>query len=551
MSDDPLARVPEQPPEDTLFSRVVSRGVLEGGLVLDIVGVDAARGTIAGEPGLVAIVHAVGSPERDLASLMEEGRRRGLALILVGGGDREAEWARAAVPTYTGEGIHVGHVRDDGRYTAVTRRAPHYPWLKAPFPASDWPNVRRVLAERGESARVQAEAVRDRSAGHHVYATFGLLAVCCALYGAEWAFHADSWVAAAIAMGALYPDGVARGEVWRLASSTFLHGDLLHLGMNMYVLWALGSNVERILGARRFLLLYAMAGLAGGLASLLHLEGYSLGASGALWGMMVAQAALAWRDTGLIPDAMRAGMRRGTLQNLVINILISFQPGVDWAAHLGGAIAGGLLVLTGLLTLGIPRLAAVGDGSDETARVPALVSAGAWLGTAAMAGGLVVALVTGEVWSLSEPTPERVPLTTAGWTAEIPDRLEPSTVPGVEGSAFGDIPADPALVIVFVTPLDAPIPPDERAAAFDQVERELGEPETGFTADGGWRRSEINAVPVDEIGYAGPNGLAYRVAVVLQDEGVVVVQAFWAAGARGGWFSLPRQVALSARSGTR
>lgn len=133
----------------------------------------------------------------------------------------------------------------------------------------------------------------------------------------------------------MWPVGVAvGGEWWRLITAAFLHGSILHIAFNMYVLFALGPTLERILGHGRYLVLYLLAALGGGVASYAFsdIRTVSVGASGAIFGLMGA----------LVVAGRR--LRYDITQVLVllgINIVIGFlSPGVDWRAHLGGMVTG-------------------------------------------------------------------------------------------------------------------------------------------------------------------------------------------------------------------
>ncbi len=133
----------------------------------------------------------------------------------------------------------------------------------------------------------------------------------------------------------MWPVGVAvHGEWWRLVTAAFLHGSFLHIAFNMYVLFALGPTLERILGHGRYVVLYLMAALGGGVASYAFSEvnTVSVGASGAIFGLMGA----------LVVAGRR--LRYDVTQVLVllgINVVIGFiAPGVDWRAHLGGLVTG-------------------------------------------------------------------------------------------------------------------------------------------------------------------------------------------------------------------
>lgn len=88
--------------------------------------------------------------------------------------------------------------------------------------------------------------------------------------------------------GALVPELVARGEWWRLLASVFLHSGAIHLGFNMLSLYYLGSFVEESFGRGRFLALYILSGISGGVAYLYFgdFTGPAVGASGAIFGLL-------------------------------------------------------------------------------------------------------------------------------------------------------------------------------------------------------------------------------------------------------------------------
>lgn len=138
----------------------------------------------------------------------------------------------------------------------------------------------------------------------------------------------------------MVPGAIALDDQWwRLLSPVLLHGSLLHLFFNMYVLWMLGQQLERVLGHSRFLALYVVSALGGSAASYAFsgLQTVSVGASGAVFGLM---AALVITGRFLRYDVSQAVVLIG------INTVIGFVvPGIDWRAHLGGLITGGLIAL--------------------------------------------------------------------------------------------------------------------------------------------------------------------------------------------------------------
>src|SRR5439155_13689466 len=87
--------------------------------------------------------------------------------------------------------------------------------------------------------------------------------------------------------------GVAQGDWWRLITAAFLHYGPIHLGLNMLVLWFIGPALEEYFGRWRYLLVYLVAGLAGSAGALLVTPNSpTVGASGAIWGLMGAAVLL-------------------------------------------------------------------------------------------------------------------------------------------------------------------------------------------------------------------------------------------------------------------
>ena len=128
---------------------------------------------------------------------------------------------------------------------------------------------------------------------------------------------------------------IDNGEWYRLISSGFLHYGLIHVGMNMFLLWQLGQLLEPALGRSRFALLY-FAAMFGGSAGALALSPNALtgGASGAVFGLMAA-AAVGLQQRGVNP------MKTGIGGTLILNLLITFTiPGISIGGHVGGALMG-------------------------------------------------------------------------------------------------------------------------------------------------------------------------------------------------------------------
>jgi membrane associated rhomboid family serine protease len=169
------------------------------------------------------------------------------------------------------------------------------------------------------------------------------------------------------------PD-VANGGWWRLITAGFLHANILHIGLNMLILWFVGSPLEEMLGRGRFALLYFVSLLAGSAGALLQAPFVlTVGASGAIFGLFGALLVIEYFATGQIVGGQAFGL-------IVINLIFSFTfSGISWGGHIGGLVGGilGTLVLArfgrghpaygrvGLL--GIAGLLLVGAGSVAVA----------------------------------------------------------------------------------------------------------------------------------------------------------------------------------------
>jgi membrane associated rhomboid family serine protease len=141
--------------------------------------------------------------------------------------------------------------------------------------------------------------------------------------------------------GALSRAAIQDGEYWRLLTAGFLHDGLAHLLFNMFGLWILGSILEPAIGTRRFAVIYFVSLLCGSFGSLLQEDVFrTVGASGAVFGLMGATAVVMWnRGLNILESGL--GLWIG------LNLVISFLPGlhISWGGHVGGLIGGTLCAL--------------------------------------------------------------------------------------------------------------------------------------------------------------------------------------------------------------
>jgi rhomboid protease GluP len=144
------------------------------------------------------------------------------------------------------------------------------------------------------------------------------------------------------ALGADSPILLSEGAVWRAMTSVFLHAGLLHFLMNCFALWQLGRAVQVIFGGTLLLTSFLFTGLVASLVSdgwfaLQDEVGFSVGASGAVCGLMGLLIGHFRRRTDIVAQALRRQLITWAIVNLVLGLVI---PNVNNAAHLGGFVAG-------------------------------------------------------------------------------------------------------------------------------------------------------------------------------------------------------------------
>jgi membrane associated rhomboid family serine protease len=159
----------------------------------------------------------------------------------------------------------------------------------------------------------------------------------------------------------VYDEGWRLGEIWRLWTYQFLHGNALHIFFNSYALLSLGPTAEDVYGSAKMPVLYWVTGVCAGIMSVVMRvllqfgPGWesrvapSVGASGAIFGLIGLLVGHTFRRGGTQGANLRAFLVRWALYGLLIGML----PGIDNAAHIGGLGSGFLLGL--LVPEGDPR----------------------------------------------------------------------------------------------------------------------------------------------------------------------------------------------------
>lgn len=176
------------------------------------------------------------------------------------------------------------------------------------------------------------------------------LALLIAGYGLELSRGGSTNPRVLVELGANVPSLVLGGEPWRLLTSVFLHIGIVHLLLNAWAVYQLGGIFEHLAGSRRLATVLLASGIVGSAASVawrvaMGTPGLSAGASGAVFGVLGALVGLLLTRRERLQAAGRH-LLSSLLSWAAINVVLGVTtPGIDNAAHAGGAVCGFLLGL--------------------------------------------------------------------------------------------------------------------------------------------------------------------------------------------------------------
>jgi rhomboid protease GluP len=187
-------------------------------------------------------------------------------------------------------------------------------------------------------------------------ATYGILTLSCLLYGvsllatirtAGFQAPAGGGFSALMSLGAITGRVLAElgasfpwpGDLiqpWRLIMASFLHGSLLHIGFNMWVLMDIGPQIEEMYGSARYLFIYVLTGIGAYLLSS-RFGHFSVGGSGALLGLIGVLFAITTNRRSASMQMLRSQLIRWLIYIGIMGFLMS---GIDNWAHIGGFVSG-------------------------------------------------------------------------------------------------------------------------------------------------------------------------------------------------------------------
>ena len=128
-------------------------------------------------------------------------------------------------------------------------------------------------------------------------------------------------------------------QFYRLITYSFLHIGIMHLAFNMYALFIIGKDIESFYGKGKYLIIYFGSAICGGLLSICMSNNVSAGASGAIFGLLGSLLYFGYHYRLYLGNAMRSQI----IPIIILNLFLSFLPGIDGSCHIGGLIGGVLI----------------------------------------------------------------------------------------------------------------------------------------------------------------------------------------------------------------
>ena len=209
--------------------------------------------------------------------------------------------------------------------------------------------LRTAVKNKSTSEEERGRYLVGECAQPRYFATRLLVGLCVAASLIGWMLP-NKWYINEGAVGRV--PVLVHHEWWRLISSAFLHANTMHLWFNMAALWVLGEQLETMLGSLPLLYIYFASALGGEIAVIAFGQEHTLGASGAIYGLLGANTLLAWNAWK--HGFRQTGRRMLTASAVVIGFNLLFSaaiPFISLAAHVGGLVTGFLIAMS----VGVPN----------------------------------------------------------------------------------------------------------------------------------------------------------------------------------------------------
>lgn len=205
-------------------------------------------------------------------------------------------------------------------------------------------NVTKDINNKTETDNKKFEKIFSKK---KLIVTYLIMLICILMYVLVVFMGASN--KAYLLLGANLKALVKSGQIYRLITYAFLHGGLVHLIANMYSLYIIGSQIENNYGKLKFIFIYLVSALTGGLLSAIFNNNISIGASGAIFGLLGALVYFGFHFRLYLSDALKTRIVPVILINLLIGFMVT---DIDNACHIGGLIGGYLAAMA----VGIPEV---------------------------------------------------------------------------------------------------------------------------------------------------------------------------------------------------
>ncbi|MEG1457032.1 MAG: rhomboid family intramembrane serine protease [Bacilli bacterium] len=197
----------------------------------------------------------------------------------------------------------------------------------------DFFSMTEDLNEKGKNDEKKFEKIYKSK---KPYVTYGLILLNVLIYGLMLIGNNNAFISNFASQAYL----VRSGEVYRLLTYAFLHGSILHLFFNMYALYIIGPQIEKYYGKGKYLIIYLLSAVMGGVFSCVFSNNFSVGASGAIFGLFGSLLYFSYNFRATIDGMLRSSILPVIIVNLFLGFLI---PNIDIAGHIGGLVGGFLL----------------------------------------------------------------------------------------------------------------------------------------------------------------------------------------------------------------
>ena len=167
--------------------------------------------------------------------------------------------------------------------------------------------------------------------------TYILIAVNLMLYIIPFLLGIDESI---IIKYSVFREAIQGGEYYRLITGIFIHGGILHVLFNCYALYVIGSQIENFYGKFKYLIIYLFSGLMGSLFSMVFTTSMSVGASGAVFGLMGSLVYFGYHYRVYLGNVIKSQIIPLIIFNLALGFMIT---GIDNSAHIGGLVGGSII----------------------------------------------------------------------------------------------------------------------------------------------------------------------------------------------------------------